>query len=130
MNGKIQVFLPGVRTFEQAGNSDKFFTYLTDDQTWTGAIEGDCVQNFMTTPNSKGAQVLGSYTFESVTVTVGSITISGSLTIVNLPHLGWRIESGTGDLNNLRGHGTFERVGDAPGIVYFTYSGELHFDPQ
>jgi hypothetical protein len=131
VNGELQVFLPGEVTFEQAGNSDKFFRYLMDHQTWTGAIEGDCIQNFMTTPSvGRGLRGYGSYTFESVTVTVGSITVSGSLIIVNLPHLGWRIESGTGELNNLRGHGTFERVGDAPGIVYFNYSGELHFDPQ
>lgn len=131
INGELQVFLPGEVTFEQAGNSDNFFRYLMDDQTWTGAIEGDCVQNYMTTPGvGGGLRGYGTYTFDFVTVTVGSSIVSGSLIIVNLPHLGWRIESGTGELNNLRGHGTFEYVDDAPGIAYFTYSGELHFDPQ
>ena len=42
----------------------------------------------------------------------------------------WVYLSGTGDLANLRGHGTYEGSGAPDGSFSGTYSGEYHFDPE
>jgi hypothetical protein len=41
----------------------------------------------------------------------------------------WVYLSGTGDLANLRGHGTLEGISAPDGSTSGTYSGEYHFDP-
>ena len=107
----------------QAGKSDNVFYTFMGTQDWAGAIVGTCVHEGHA---KKSSTMMGTYTFESATVTVGSVSKTGGLVIGGWQSDGlWRIISGTGELSNLHGQGTGENIGDSK----WSYTGQLHFDP-
>lgn len=124
VSGILTVNMDYVHVDNQAGESDNVFGTFVGTQYWEGAIEGLCVhEGFM--KRGENGWMHGTYTFESATVTVGSVTATGGLTILGWQHGLWRIIEGTGDLSNLHGQGSGENIGG----VQWSYTGQLHFDP-
>jgi len=126
--------IPGSPVFSPAGKSDNcILTTQYGGWIWAGDIVG--------TGTYAGRWVLHdvdyvSETFGAVNV-LGTYTMdvtydgkSGTLTVRAGGGGGnamWRIVSGTGDLENLRGHGTLEEMV----LMYmYRFTGQVHFDPN
>ena len=124
VNGILTVNMDYVHVNRQSGKSDNVFGTFVGTQYWEGAIEGLCVHEGFMKMGVNG-WMHGTYTFESVTVTVGSVVATGGLTILGWQHGLWRIIEGTGELANLHGQGSGEYI---EGVQY-SYTGQLHFDP-
>ncbi len=122
----------GTPDYRQAGSSDNWVLTTqgvgmswVGDITGSGTYEGRWVLHDFDPgpPPSAGAvNVLGIYTMD---VTYDGE--SGSLTVLAGGGENWRILSGTGGLENLRGHGTLEAI--VPIFVY-RFTGQVHFDPN
>ncbi|TRO52723.1 hypothetical protein E2P63_03145 [Candidatus Bathyarchaeota archaeon] len=114
----------------QPGNSDNLVVDISDGpQMWTGSFVGSAVSSVhwniikSSDEEAPGHHVSGKSTFTLDVVyddKEGTLTIKGD-------HSNWRIISGTGDLANLRGHGTFYQIDIT--IMLMGYEGEVHFDP-
>ena len=126
------IILPSVRFAD--GN---MFFEATSEDVWTGTFEGHshCVERVVIHPSGSW-NAEGLCTFESCTVTGESGTLVihfvGTKPGPTADWSGrWVILSGTGDLANLHGQGTWWGPGaPAPGVEGFVdYSGQIHFDP-
>jgi hypothetical protein len=90
-----------------------------------GAAEGDFVWNVHT---DKGVTGRNFHTINVLAV-FGDDTKTGSLVILlSNTNNKWRIISGTGDLENIHGTGTFMSIPSTPAMD-FIYTGTVHFDP-
>lgn len=122
----------GSYIYNQAGKSDNWImTTQGGGWSWVGDITGSgtydgrwVIHDVVSMVNYGAVNVLGTYTMD---VTYDGK--SGTLTVRAGGGGGnamWRILSGTGDLENLRGHGTLEKI--VAGVYIFT--GQVHFDPN
>ena len=113
-----------------AGKSDNVIMTVIGELMWTGDIAGlAAYEGFWIThkghTNARGISTVDA----TVNDKSGTLTIyqgSWSEPIPGLVRGHWRIISGTGDLANLHGQGTFEETG-VP--MVFAYTGQIHFDP-
>lgn len=101
-------------------------------QTLTGTVTGSATFERTTIIHSDGEfNIHGIITSDLVTVIGRSGTYTQLIDATGIAATGaiqgrWVILSGTGELANMRAHGTFEGVAGVTG----TYLGQLHFDPQ
>ena len=132
-------YIPTIEDVKVANGNT--FIYTTEVGQWTGTFEGDSTEIGKVVQHSSGL-----VSFKGTVSFVGNVgDKSGTLKMVavgskpdRLPGTEWEgtwvILSGTGDLANLRGHGTWRGPGWDPthptewGNIY--YSGEIHFDPE
>jgi hypothetical protein len=112
------------------GNSDNTVVDISDaPQTWTGSFVGSAVAQIhwnvhkSSDEGAPGYHVSGKSSYTLDVVYDGK---EGTLTI-KAAQAHWRIISGTGELANLRGTGTFEFIN--LDIMLLSYEGQVHFDP-
>jgi len=120
--------IPSTMIVREAGPN--LFIYREANGLWTGGISGTTYgyQNIIVHKEGKMNFHITGF-FESATVMgkTGSLNV---LLVGNSDPEGtqgtWRIISGTGDLWNLKGQGSWWKV---PTDTVFSYSGQVHFDP-
>jgi hypothetical protein len=123
--------------------SNRISWSLVEGVYFEGPMDGDFVHIITTIRHYGNPEQVGSYeynwkmerTFEG-TVTLDTVEKEGTL-LIHLNAKGisggtpgtlkgtWVIISGTGDLVNLHGRGTFTNFG----MGVFSYEGQIHFDP-
>jgi hypothetical protein len=122
----------GSSTVRQAGNSDNTIMVLSGGIfVWTGGIAGPCswegrwVIHSLGDPLKEATNTVGYYTIEAtVDGKQGTLVIEAKANTNSPHHPNWVIISGTGELANLHGQGTF--TGSFP---VWNYVGQVHFDP-
>lgn len=115
-----------------AGNSDNIFYNLNLYGVFAGDIAGIYTSESIWITHDTGTT--DSWTKAHGVDTISPATVmgkTGTLTFMLNGKTGvggtWVILSGTGDLSNCRGHGTYTPSTASPYINY--YEGEVHFDP-
>ena len=123
----------GYTGFERIKSADgNQIVSVTEHGDWTGDFVGASEMVVSGVIHSKGF-----ITFEGVINFDGSVLDKDGTLIIRYTGVvtsageiisQWVIQSGTGDLANLRGQGSFSGVGE-PGDL-FQYSGKIHFEPD
>jgi hypothetical protein len=117
-----------------SGKSDNAIRRVLMTVEWTGDIEGSATYEAIMMLHNWVPPMGGPETMVNIheKVTFPTVTVldkSGSLTLeANIGSAGeahWTILSGTGELVNLNGHGTWAPIGD----MLEGYAGQVHFDP-
>jgi len=123
------VVLVGVTPVSQTpkGNSDNQVWIMDLTEDWEGGIQGisttEAVWMLHKFPYDVSLNVHEKLTFQTATV----LGKSGGLDLelnIEAPKGYWTIIGGTGELANLRGHGTVTLA-----TTPYSYTGEVHFDP-
>jgi hypothetical protein len=118
----VPVMLPPTKV---AGSNA--FIASTDVGTWTGTLEGESVESYVLVAHKKHGTYQGLMEFTGeVEGKFGTLIIktngSGPMPVPEDWTGRWVILSGTGDLENLHGQGTW--AGDLPNLLY---EGKVHF---
>jgi hypothetical protein len=110
-----------------AGNSDNQFWDLAAPMAWAGGISGACT--YVGHLHLKSGIIVTSNDVWTLAAIVdgksGALTIRGVRSPSGEGH--WVIISGTGDLANLHGEGTYSQPNT--GAPVYAYTGQVHFDP-
>jgi hypothetical protein len=129
VNGQIIILGGGSQEFTPAGNSGNVILVISGNTVqWTGDIagSGSADGHFLLHKGGSGTAT----NIHTVNAVVDGK--SGTLTIITVQaknQTNWIILSGTGDLANLHGRGTWAPNLITPFPFDYFYSGYVHFDP-
>ena len=119
--------------------ANKFTYFQVTGEYLTGPLEGDFIHNITTTTHYGEPEQLppAKFSWKMERIFTGSVNDNQGTLLIHLRAKGirggapgtlkgtWVIISGTDDLANLHGRGTFTNLGGGQ----FSYEGQIHFEP-